>query len=260
MDNQDPSQNNPYAPPVASLEDERQRTDSTFNPQGNRVPAGRALEWIGSAWEGYRRAFGAWLGISALYLLLGLVVACIPVGNQVLMCLLAGGFLIGCQRFHETGSIEVGDLFAGFQTAGSGLALTGLIQAGIYYVFFLPGFILQMVATFTHADQKLIWAATGLYYVLAFLGGVVLKLTLFAPALVVFHNVEPLTAIRTSIAVCFRNFGAFLVFVILSYLLMVGGFMCCMIGLIFVMPLYVPAYYSAYRDIFLHSDTGTQAV
>lgn len=102
----------------------------------------------------------------------------------------------------------------------------------------------------------LIIGATAVYYLLAFIGSFVLKLTIFAPALVVFHNMEPLRAVKASASVCFKNFGAFIIFVILSYLMLACGFMCCLIGLIFVMPLYIPAYYHAYREIFLTPETA----
>jgi len=256
MDNNEPTQSNPYAPPIASLEDDHTEAAGIFNPAGSKVPAGHSLEWISAAWGDYMRSFGAWTGLSALYLLLSMVVSCIPIGNQILLCMLAGGFLIGCQRFQDTGVIEVGDLFAGFQSAGSGLAITGLIQAGIYYVFFVPGFVLQMAASLGHAAPQLIVGATIVYYLLAFIGSFVLKLTIFAPALVVFHNMEPLSAVKTSVSVCFKNFGAFIIFVILSYLMLACGFMCCLIGLIFVMPIYIPAYYHAYREIFLSLETA----
>ena len=77
MDNNDPAQSNPYAPPAAILEDEHFEATATFNPAGHKVPAGHALDWIGTAWNDYTRAFGAWLGLSALYLLLSMMVSCL---------------------------------------------------------------------------------------------------------------------------------------------------------------------------------------
>lgn len=254
MDNLPPGNANPYAPPAAQIEDAAPANDGTFDPRGRKVPAGNVTGWFGAAWENYARRFGSWLGISALYLLLGVLAACIPLGNQVLVCLLTGGFLIGYQRFIETGEIEIGDLFAGFQNHGGPLAIAGLIQAAIYYVFFLPGFVLQLAAGLTHAGPHLIISTTILYYVLAFLGSLALKLTIFAPPLIIFHGMEPWAAIKASFNACFRNAGAFIIFLILSYPLLVAGFLFCLIGLIFVMPLYIPAYYHAYREIFLTAE------
>lgn len=247
-----PSSDNPYAPPASDVEHAaRAFTDGAFQRTARDVPAGHATDWIGQAWRIYSSRFGTWLGISALFLIICAAAACIPAGNQVIACIMGGGFLIACQRLHDTERLEIADVFAGFQVAGGQLALTGLIQAGIYYVFFVPGYILNLVATLADIPGEAKLLFMGIYILLTITATVALKLTVFAPALVIFHGMQPWEAIKTSAAAWKKNAGAFLLFMFLAHLLMTGGVVLCLVGIVFALPLYMIGCYQAYRDLFL---------
>lgn len=246
-----PLPDNPYSPPVSDVEPTSATfAGGTFNQVGRTVPSGHATDWIAQAWKVYSSHFGTWLGISAIFLVISAAVICIPAGNQVIVCIMSGGFLIACQRMNDTGRIEIGDVFAGFQTSGGQLALTGLIQAGIYYVFFIPGYILNLAGTLANIPVGAKLLCLGIYTLLTITATVALKLTIFAPALVIFHGMQPWEAIKTSAAAWKKNPGAFLLFMLLAHLMMAGGLVLCLIGIFFVLPLYMIGCYRAYRDIF----------
>lgn len=122
---------NPYAPPASDVDgDKLVQEDSTFIPEGRVVPAGQASNWFGLAWNMFKPSALMWILTFLVFSLVSSMGSCIPVGGQVLFALMLGGFMITCARQRETGTLEIGDLFGGFQNQAGPLAILGLIQGG----------------------------------------------------------------------------------------------------------------------------------
>jgi uncharacterized membrane protein len=73
----------------------------------------------------------------------------------------------------------------------------------------------------------------------------------FAPALVVFHNVAPLDAMKMSFAACMKNIVPFLIYGLVFIVLFVVGAIPLGLGLLVVIPLMITSTYTSYRDIFV---------
>ena len=76
----------------------------------------------------------------------------------------------------------------------------------------------------------------------------------FAPALVVFHQVAPWSAMKLSFRACLRNFWVLSWWGILAFLLCLLGTLMLFIGLLVVMPVLEYSIYLAYREIFLYDE------
>jgi uncharacterized membrane protein len=72
----------------------------------------------------------------------------------------------------------------------------------------------------------------------------------FAPALVYFHGMQPLAAMKASFAAGAKNW---LVMMIFGIFLVVAGFFAMLpigLGLLLLLPVFSAAVYASYRDIF----------
>jgi hypothetical protein len=251
----DNSNPNPYAPPSASLDDQAQDFANTLNfiPEGQVIPAGMASELYGVAWNTFKRQPWAWIGITLVFTLLVALTGCIPAGGQVMAALLLGGFMIACARFWDTGVVEIGDLFAGFQTHGAPLAIFGLIQAAFVYTIHGPFAVAELVLTLTsgHFHQYLLTIKI-LSAVTQIIGIFIVGLSNFAgPALIVFHGFKPFDAFKTSISAWIKNWTFGLLFWLFSIIVMICGIIACCFGVFVALPLSFIASFLAYRAVFL---------
>jgi len=73
----------------------------------------------------------------------------------------------------------------------------------------------------------------------------------FAPALVVFHDVQPMAAMKSSFQGCLRNIVPFLVYGVVGFLLAIVALIPLGLGLLVYGPLIWGTMYVGYRDIFV---------
>jgi uncharacterized membrane protein len=90
---------------------------------------------------------------------------------------------------------------------------------------------------------------------LALLVGLVLTVPLamavwFAPALVVFRNVVPLDAMKSSFNVCLKNLVPFLVYGVILFVLAVVAAIPFGLGFLVLMPVLIGAQYASYVDLY----------
>jgi uncharacterized membrane protein len=75
--------------------------------------------------------------------------------------------------------------------------------------------------------------------------------TWFAPALVVFHNLEAVDALKMSFAASAKNLGPLIVLAIVATVLMMLSVVTLFLGLLVLVPTFIAAHYCAYKQIFL---------
>jgi uncharacterized membrane protein len=93
-------------------------------------------------------------------------------------------------------------------------------------------------------------------FVLAFLVAMALMMPLimamwFAPAIVIFHDEQPLAAMKASFRGCLRNFVPFLVYGVVSFVMLLVALLPFGLGLLVAVPVIWATMYTGYRDIFL---------
>lgn len=72
----------------------------------------------------------------------------------------------------------------------------------------------------------------------------------FAPALVVFHNVAPLEAMKASFFACLKNFVPFLVYGVILLVLCVIAMIPFGLGMLVMVPVMMGSVYASYVEIF----------
>ena len=78
--------------------------------------------------------------------------------------------------------------------------------------------------------------------------------TWFAPALVTFHGMEALPAMKCSFMGCVRNFLPFLVYGLLLFVIAIAAVIPFGLGLLVFIPMLYGSIYASYKDIFLRPE------
>jgi hypothetical protein len=255
---------NPFAPPRATLEEPRP-AQGELVAEGLRQPAGRGASWISEGWRIFLRSPGMWALTAIVFFVLWFILALIPflgaiVTNMVFPVLMAG-IMIGCRNLEEGGALGIADLFAGFSRNAGSLLLLGLL--------YLAGFVVIMIVVFTlfgasflpvlfrgGSDVAGTVMPSIMLMLLALLVGLLLAMPLymaiwFAPALVVFHDVAPMAAMRSSFKGCLHNLGAFLLYGVILFVLAIVATIPLGLGWLALAPVIWGSVYASYRDIFL---------
>jgi len=232
-----------------------------FRGESREVDPGACFEWLRQGWTMFLANPGVWIGSTVLLLVMLMAISIVPLFGQVAAHLLAPLFGAGmvqiCRHLTEGQQPEVADLFAGFRHNTGPLVMVGVFFAvgifGLAFIAFLlvSGGVLGGVVTGRIAGFGIALGGVMIASLLAFVLSVpVITATWFAPALVFFHDMQPLPAMKASLAAGVKNWLATLVF---SLLLAVAMFFAALItgfGFLLLIPLFTGAIYVSYLDIF----------
>lgn len=261
---------NPYRAPAAAVADVPPAAPyASFGLPAATVEAGRGSAWIGEAWGLFKAAPLLW--ILAMLVLFGIQMALglIPILGSIASLLIGPMFMVGMLAFAHGiargGPGDLGDLFVGFKDKlGPLVAVAALYLAllvGVVIVCVAVGVVVfggsQLLGAGSDADLGRLMQGAGvlvvLVLVLVMLALMVLVVAAYwyAPGLVFYANLDPWAAMKASFAACLRNWLPFLLYGLLSLLVMVGGMLALVIGFFVVsMPLLMASYYTSFRDIF----------
>jgi hypothetical protein len=192
------------------------------------VPAGRGVAWAREGLEILAAAPVTWVGITVLFVLMGVVLAVIPFAGMlwsVAVPIHTGGLMLGCRALREGRPLEVRYLFNGFEAPRlQPLALVGALYVAGSLIVMLPllvlvigGSVVSAVALGSTGGSVGSLAGIGILgfvmVALTMAAGMALSLALwFAPALVVFDDVAALDALKLSLRAGWANVGAFVVY------------------------------------------------
>lgn len=232
-----------------------------FKGDSREVDAGACFDWLAQGWAMFLAHPGIWLGASILLLVILMAISIVPLFGQIaahlLVPLFGAGMLHISRTIADGGEPQIGDLFAGFRRQAGQLVMVGVFFAigvfGIALIAFLlisggvlGGAISGRIGGFGIAFGGFMLA--GLLVML--LSVPVIMATWFAPALVYFHGMAPLPAMKASFAAGAKNW---LVMVIFGTFLVVAAFFAMLplgLGLLLWLPIFSAAVYASYRDIF----------
>lgn len=191
------------------------------------MPPGHGLQWARDGLEIFAAAPTTWIGIVVLFFLLGVVLSAIPFAGMlwsVVVPIHVGGLMLGCEAMRHGRPLEIRHLFNGFeQPRLQPLALVGALYLAATLVVMIPAIVLVLGGTVFSAaligsnpgaaSAATVVGLVGLVFVLMTVLGFALSMAIwFAPALVVFRQVEALDALKASFRAAWENVGAFLVF------------------------------------------------
>ncbi len=262
---------NPYATPESPL-----ATGSPIQAElltePRKVTAGRGWGWIADGFGLFKLDPWIWILNSLILLVILFLLGLLPflgsIASQILYPIFLGGLMLGCYALNTGDRLKVEHLFAGFKSnAGSlaavgGLYILGSLAIGIVVmllVFLLGGRdIFGLISAVESGAQLNPQEATQLAYlgIIAVLIGLalivpLLMATWFAPALVVFHSLGAVEAMKLSFQGCLLNIAPFLIYGLIAVVLMFLAILPILLGLLVLIPTLIASTYIGYKDIFL---------
>jgi len=237
------------------------------------VPPGRGWQWIVEAFALFRKNPLIWLVLNLILVAIGWLLGKVPVAGSYMLYLLAPIFLAGimmaCRDLESGGDIEIGHLFRGFRQNTSQLVTVGgvhlvgqVVISGL--MLSIGGPELQEIAQGRPMeDPAAVSPETRDRILLALLVSLSLYLPLalavwFSPALVLLDNQQGFRAIVFSLIAGVRNILPFLVYSLVSSVLLVLAVIPFGIGLVLWLPVMVLTMYTSYRDVFVAAAPAAQ--
>lgn len=270
---------NLYAAPQSPLEPPRP-LDAGFHEEPLARGAGAGMSWLGKGWNLFMRAPAPWLllGLAAFgCFLVFIVIAMIPIlGALVQMVvqlgmvfagpILLAGFYMTADRSNRGETIEFGQFFDGFRSNIGQLLMVGLLNFAVSIVFSIVlivmfAIVIGVTVGFAALTGQNDGAAPAfgvaaivlisLVALFAIAVGLVINLLFwFAPMLVAMNGMTAVDAIKLGWRAGRKNLGGYLVFCLLAFLVVLGGYITCGLGLLVALPVLACSSYSAYREIF----------
>jgi uncharacterized membrane protein len=251
-----------------------QQSNGNFVVEGRRLDSGRGVNWFGDGFKMVLAQPMPWILITVVLFVMLFALSWIPVINWLdilLMPVFMGGIFIGAHRQAQGGAIELGDLFACFKQKTGPLIVVGafllvftvalwLIMAvvGVSSIFAAIG-VGSAQPPANHAGMMLVMMfviVIGMIVLGSVIGALITACGWFAPALIIFHDLSPIDAMKRSFTATMRNWQPSLVFGVLATLALFVGAIPFLLGLLLVVPALYASTYLAYRDIFIEDGPG----
>ena len=236
----------------------------------NQVSAKHGWHWIANGFHMFRKAPLIWVLVCFTLLLIAMTLALIPILGQFVFTLISpvflAGIMIGCREQDQGRQLEIVHLFAAFKTNVASLVTVG----GIYLIGQVLIIGLVMMIGGSQMTDMLLYGKrvdeSELIHVMdnmltASLIALLLSIPLmmaawFSPLLVVFHNLQPIPAMKKSFFACLKNIIPFQLYGILLIMFSLIAFMPYGAGLVILIPTIFASIYVSYKDIFLGEETS----
>lgn len=262
-----PERDNPFAPPKAVVLEAASPEGAMLVAEGQKVPASRGAGWIGDGWRTFTASPGMWIATTIIFMVIWILLSILPVISLVsgiLGPVFLGGLMVGCDKVRKGEGLALGDLFSGFQRNAGGLMLVGLLYlVGWFLIMMFVGIgaavLIGTTVGFSPESLRDNAALMGPAFILVFLIAFGLSLPLimaiwFAPALVVFHDLQAFAAMRASFSGCLKNIWPSLLYGVLAFLALIVAALPLGLGLLVWIPMLWGSVYAGYRDIFVRAD------
>ncbi len=213
---------NPYAAPVANLEQQTPAGDSRKQGAPQKLRAAHGWKWIKDAYSMFKEHPWRWMG--AFSLLYFIIVLCnmIPflgifVGYMILP-VFTGGLMIGAQEQNKGGIFRIGHIFAGFSTNRNHLLLLGVLMTMGLFLCFSPVLLFFGMSFFTGGFTPETMSNVNMaMFPITILISLGLSIPMymaiwFAPPLVAVNGHNAWTSLKLSFQACKKNMLPFLVY------------------------------------------------
>lgn len=252
------AENNPFKAPTARVADAGTQ-GGQFVPEGLSVTADQGIAWFTGGWNLFKRNPGMWIGVAVVNLLIIIVLSIVPLigplAANLLMPVFMGGIMLGCKAIDDGGDISINHLFAGFSNNTGNLVMVGVLyMVGCIAIAIIVGVIgmVGLGAAFAGGHGlALIPMLLAMLVALALFVPLAMALW-FAPSLVVFHEVPPMQAMKTSFFVCLKNIVPFLLYGVITFVAAIVATLL-VVGWLVLMPVLMASIYVAYKDMFLRA-------
>ncbi|HEX5513916.1 MAG TPA: BPSS1780 family membrane protein [Gammaproteobacteria bacterium] len=223
--------------------------------------ADRGWGWIAEGFDYFKRAPGAWIAMVIILGVLYIVATYIRfigfIAASVAMPIFMGGLMLACRRQDRGEAAEITDLFAGFKNRTAQLVIVGVVYlVGTFIISLIGGGLAALLAggdmmvSGGHGGMGLTRGIVVMMLVVAALSIPLLMAIWFAPALVLFNELEPLEAMRRSFAGCLKNIVPFLIYGVVAFVICFIAAIPFGLGFLVAGPVLIASVYVGYREIF----------
>ena len=261
------SESNPYQPPGSPPPRPTPAVTPSAAPALSSTPrsvdAGRGWEWIAEGFALFKKQPGTWILILIVFVVCATLIHFIPVIGSLAGVLLTqvfmGGLMLGCAALARDETLEVGHLFAGFKQNTGDLVLLGVLTVVGWILALIPAVLIAGGGAFMSmmmgGEPIAHVGAMGLSFFLALLVVLALAVPLymalwFAPSLIVFNQLKPVDAMKTSFYACLKNIVPFLIYGVIAVVLCLIAAIPFGLGFLVLGPVLFASIYTGYRDIF----------
>ncbi len=216
----------------------------------------KPTECLKSGWALIKDQYWLFLGIALVGTLIGGAIPIVLLGPMMI-----GIYLCLFQKMRNE-TVEFGTLFKGFDYFVQGL-IAAAIQMIPMFAIIVPMYVVFFAVIMTTMPRGHVGPDESTSFMFKFLGleavfiavivtvGLVVHIFfMFAFPLIADRKLSGLDAIKLSIKAGKANFGGILGLLLLNAGLGLVGFLCCIVGVYFVMPVSLASYAVAYRRIF----------
>ena len=232
-----------------------------FVAHGRGVPFENGWTWLASAWSIFKRAAGVWIGmilmLCVIYIVLGVVPIIGAIASLAAGPVFTGGLMLASRTADQGGEAQFSQLFGGFKYRFGPLVGVGVLYlvgfAAILFIVMVVtgGSILTVVNATT--PEEVMAAGAGLLLAALIFFALLIPLVMavwFAPALIVFHDVGSIAAMKASFTGCLRNMLPFLLYGIVWFIASIIASIPLGLGWLVLGPVTAASIYTAYKDIY----------
>ncbi|MDH3376515.1 MAG: BPSS1780 family membrane protein [Gammaproteobacteria bacterium] len=232
----------------------------------NTVDAGQGLAWFTEGWKLFVKSPGMWIVSTIVFFAIAVVLSLIPLLGQLILGLivvaLIAGFLNGAKTVDEGGEMTVGALFSGLSDStkrgrllilGVLLLVAEIIFAVVVGASMMSGPMSAGMGGAMGGEMPAIQFGMGMFVGLLLglvLLAVLLMAFMYATPLVMFTDVDPIAAIKSSFDASLKNFLPLLIFGIIYVILAVVAAIPFGLGFLVLFPVTACAWYCSYKTIF----------
>ena len=234
--------------------------------EARKVHAMHAWMWIKHGYWLFKKNPLLWMVLTSIGVVGIFGISTIPMIGDPLSTLLfpalLAGYMFGCHALAQGEELELAHLFSGFQQHAPKLVTLGgvnlVAQLLILGVMMLTGgatLVSIMMDSKASAEDPavLMQAMTGAGLAIligATLFSVLLMAMQFAPMLVIFGNMAPIPAMKTSLRAFLRNMIPLSVYGLLLLPFAILASLPMMLGWLVLLPVIITSLYAIYRDLF----------
>ena len=233
-----------------------------FDGRSRAVSAASGFEWLKQGWVLFLVNPAIWVAIALLLLLILIGVQIVPwvgtLATFLLTPLLVAGLLQAARKASDGVKLELTDFFVGFRKNSR-----NLVQVGVLYMvgMLLVWMVVMMVGGGSVASGMLMGNAAGAGLAL---GGMLLSMLIsvlltvplfmgvwFAPALVLFNDMDAVDALKASFFACLKNMLPMAIYCVFVLVLAFFAALPVGLGFLVLIPVIGASIFAQYRDIFV---------
>lgn len=264
-----------YRPPKVNLEVPL-KTKEAILREPRRCPLSAGGYWIRDAWHIFKLRPWLLIGMWGIFFLIMATLSALPlisIFTAILTPVFTAGFAFSAAKVERNEIVSMEDLFAGFSRNLSTLLGIGGLSLIFAIVAIMLAVLLAVLLLGIDTMGTLFSERTGEEFIkdnlldkniniLVLLSILIycalqiplMMLTWFAPVLIIRHDVNVWQAMALSFKGCLRNMLPFFVFSLIFLGLFIIALIPLFLGLLVVAPLFMLTFYTAYKDIYLHTD------